>query len=257
MTDHDQQNLLHLVDATLSGDEWYRLEMCNDVLGERPHRSEDEPFVEMSLQVLVNFRARTLLGWASFRQTTLADRGGVDTPPPAGALAQHGSSVFTEGLDEPGVEPLRVAGFASSVVAPVYWLRGVGEASREARLGQQRSEGDPGVGEEGEEVWWYEAWVDPTQAVERSPGAERAAVRESLEHARLGLDEKVRVNFSTTLVGQRITGVEVSLPSPTSSPAATWRLRLRPAPRITVDIGAALTVRSVREVVEEFVGVAP
>lgn len=251
-----QQDVLRLVDATLSDGDWCRLEVRSSASAAPSHASADEIRLDSVLHGLVNFRTRTLLGWMSFRETSPVHGGDVGTPPPIVPVAQHGPSLFTGGLDEPGAEPMRVPGFASSAVAPVYWLRGAGESSRGARRGLESSENDLAVDPEGEEVSWYEAWIDPKQAIARSPDEERAAVRQSFVEAGLSLDKKLRVGVATTHDARRMVRVELSLPTPQSRPAAAWRLRFMPGPSISGDVGAALADRPVREVVEEFVGPA-
>lgn len=135
-----QQDVLRLVDATLSDGDWFRFEVRGSASGAPSPASADGIRLDSVLHGLVNFRTQTLLGWASFRQTSPVQGDDVGMSLPIVPVAQYGPSLFTGGLDEPGVEPLRAAGFASSAVAPVYWLRGAGEASRGARGGPESSE---------------------------------------------------------------------------------------------------------------------
>lgn len=251
-----QQDVLRLVDVTLSDGDWFWFEVQGSASGAPSPASADGVRLDSVLHGLVNFRTHTLLGWASFRQTSPVQSDDVPRPLPSVPVAQYGSSLFTGGLDEPGVEPLRAAGFASSAVAPVYWLRGAGEASRGARGGPESAESDPAVGPECDELSWYQAWIDPQQAIARSPHEERAAVRQSFVAAGLSLDKRLRAGLATTHDGRRMVRVDLSLPTLHSQPPARWRLRFMPGPSISGDVGAALTDRPVGEVVEEFVGPA-
>lgn len=238
-----------LVAALRLDDRWYRVEIVNDVPGNVVENSTDDgPAMTSRVTLLANFSRQTLLGWAAFGPTAARDSADDQPGPPPVAVAQVGAEVFTGGLDEPGVAPLRVAGFASSGVAPVFWLRGVAQGSWTA-------EPVSGEGPAGAEAVWHRAWVDPARAIAQAPEQEQRAVRESFEAAALNLDEQVPLRVALLAGG----GLRIEVVADVSADrdVASWSLEIVPAPQVEADIRESLSRQSVSEVVLHVIGAHP